>query len=70
MRKGYKGQKLQGYINCQELGLELGRNKSACLNRSCFGVQDGYTFAGVGGRRFETMFVPGSACRYCFENVW
>ena len=39
MRKGYKGQKLQGYINCQKLGLELGRNKNACLNRSCLGFK-------------------------------
>ena len=39
MRKGYKGRKLQGYINCQELGLELGRNRNACLNRSCLGFK-------------------------------
>ena len=39
MRKGYKGRKLQGYINCQELGLELGKNKNAYLNRSCLGFK-------------------------------
>ena len=69
MGKAHKGKKLQGYINCQELGLELARNKGACLNKNLLGFKMVIQLQVGEGDTLKQCLQLAAACRYC-ENGW